>query len=78
MRIPVVENTLTRSSLAQENAMDGTNATSVRKMAPNSVIRLLMRERYYAVGLPGRMPWMKPPFCWICLETSSGLNWMVA
>ena len=78
MRIPVVEKTLTNSVPAKLKAKDGTNATSDRKMAPNSVMRLEILRRYCAVGLPGRMPGMKPPFCWMLLEMSSGLNWICA
>ena len=41
----------------------GIIAISIRKNAPNRVRRLHILARYSPVGLPGRMPGIKPPFC---------------
>ena len=43
--------------------IDGTSAIIARNIAPKSVILFWILLRYSAVGLPGRMPRMKPPFC---------------
>ena len=40
----------------------GLMATPPRKRAPPTVILTITRFRYSCVGLPGRMPGMKPPF----------------
>ena len=40
----------------------------------DEVIRLRMKSRYSAVGLPGRMPGTKPPYLRMLSETSVGLN----
>ena len=52
----------------------GMMAMIMRNTAPKNVSLLLMRERKSLVGLPGRMPGMKPPFCWRFLLISMGLK----
>ena len=40
----------------------GSTTTAARNSAPGSVMRVSTRSRYCAVGRPGRMPGMKPPY----------------
>ena len=44
------------------DTMYGSTAMLPRNRAPPSVIRFVTRDRNSSVGLPGRMPGMKPPF----------------
>jgi len=53
----------------------GSTARVARKRAPPRVIRFVMRERNSSVGLPGRMPGMKPPFLRRKSAVWSGRNW---
>ena len=52
----------------------GRTATMPRYREPGRVIRLRMKSRYSAVGLPGRIPGTKPPYLRMLSETSVGLN----
>ena len=46
-----------------ENNTEGTRAKNARNIAPKSVILFDTFLRYSVVGLPGRIPGMKPPCC---------------
>ena len=56
------------------NTRLGTKAMNARNIAPKSVILLDILPRYSLVCLPALIPGINPPFCWIRLLTSSGLN----
>ena len=77
INIPVAVNTAAEPWSMSLNTIEGINATNARKIAPNNVILLDTRFKCSVVGLPGLIPGIKPQFCWIFLEISSGLNWMV-
>ena len=51
----------------------GATAMKARKSAETRVIRERTRSRYSAVGRPGRMPGMKPPYFFMLSATS----WML-
>lgn len=74
INIPVAVNTAAEPWSISLNTIEGISATKARNIAPKSVILLETRFKCSVVGLPGLIPGMKPPFCWIFLEISSGLN----
>ena len=41
----------------------GTKAINAKKVAPNRVILFEIFFKYSAVGFPGRIPGINPPFC---------------
>ena len=56
------------------NTRLGIKAINARNMAPKSVILFDILPKYSLVCLPALIPGINPPFCYILLLTSSGLN----
>ena len=50
----------------------GMTETSARYSAPTSVRRVSTKLRYSAVGRPGRMPGMNPPYFFMSSARSTG------
>ena len=55
-------------------AADGINAIAAKKIAPGNVIRTSTSFKYFAVGAPGRIPGMNPPYLRMLSAVSTGLN----
>ena len=52
----------------------GSVATTARKIAPTKEILLITFVRYSTVALPGLIPGINPPFCFMFCAISTGLN----
>ena len=60
---PVALNTEDEVCKTVLNSIAGTSAMNAKNTAPNNVILFLTFFKYYAVGLPGLIPGIKPRFC---------------
>ena len=52
----------------------GIIAISAKKNPPNHVNFDIIDDKYCVVGFPALIPGMNPPFFFILLDTSAGLN----
>ena len=59
-----------------ERKTDGSSAIVARNKEPGNVIRFSTPDRYWAVGLPGRIPGMKPPYLRMSSAVRYGSNAM--